>query len=88
MTKTQELTLNPKEQKIIATIAQAEGGVITLGLLAKSAFGGGGSSTKGNSKARNALRKIRAAGLIAQPGKGVYKLTAKGKAVANALAAG
>lgn len=86
MSKTQEVTLNPKEQKVLLSIADAEGGVITLGLLAKTAFNGGESKTKGNSKVRNALRKIRKYGLINQPGPGVYRLTAAGKAVAKAIA--
>jgi hypothetical protein len=86
MSTTKELTLNPKEQKVLLAIANAEGGVITLALLAKTAFNGGESKTKGNSKARNAMRKIRKAGLINQPGPGVYRLTAAGKAVAKAIA--
>lgn len=86
MSTTKQLTLNPKEQKVLLTIAASEGGVITLALLAKTAFNGGESKTKGNSKVRNALRKIRREGLINQPGPGVYRLTAAGKAVAKAIA--
>jgi hypothetical protein len=84
MSKT-ELTLNPNEQSVLLTIADSDAGLITLGALAKKAFKGGGSKTKGNSKARNALRKIRKAGLIDQPTPGVYRLTALGKTVAKAV---
>jgi hypothetical protein len=80
-----ELTLNPNEQTVLQTIAEADAGLITLQALAKKAFKGGASKTKGNSKARNALRKIRKAGLIDQPTPGVYRLTAAGKSVVKAL---
>lgn len=76
--------LNTKEKKVLKALVIKD--KTHLSVLATEAFNSGqASKTKGNSWARNSLRRLMAHELVKRVGEGTYEITAEGRALAKDL---
>lgn len=69
-------TLNEKEARVLTVLRRAKGKGVALSDLAGSCFPkkGRAPKTKGNSWARNSLRKLVREGMVAKAERGTYKI--------------
>src|SRR6185437_4274759 len=74
--KRHRATLNEKEERVLAYIRDARSRPVDLAELARECFGeaSGKSGARGNSWARNSLRKLKALDLVVGTGSGSYSI--------------